>query len=450
MADANPRPTNIRWAVFGLACGTSWLLYLHRYTFALLKPELAREWGLDKVQLGLLDSAFSLPATLFQFPLGIVADVLGVHLVLTALIVVWCLGLGWHAWAATPHQLWYARAAFGIGQSAVFSTLSRTARTWFPPAIRTTLQGIAAITFGRLGGMSAYLLFGTLLLGQLNLDWRTAIYVLVAGGLAFAALFAAVFRNLPRAHPLVNAAEADLIEGRVASAHQALEQANPAAPPKKITPWQLLRRIRPRALFNLFALNIQTILSTLADNIYSNWIPLFLYEVHALKFEEMGLYSSLPLLGGAVAGTLGGALNDACIAWTGNRRWSRRGIAMLGKGLAGVLLLAALLWYESPYVFCLLLFAVKFFGDWSLATSWGVVTDIGGRATASVFAFNNAVAGLGMIAAPPLFGYLARDFGWPSVFITVAATYGLCALSWLAIDCTLPVIDESEAESSAP
>ena len=51
---------------------------------------------------------------------------------------------------------------------------------------------------------------------------------------------------------------------------------------------------------------------------------------------------------------------------------------------------------------------VKFFGDWSLATSWGVVTDIGGRATASVFAFNNAVAGIGFTACRHCLAF------WPS------------------------------------
>ena len=73
------------------------------------------------------------------------------------------------------------------------------------------------------------------------------------------------------------------------------------------------------------------------------------------------------------------------------------------------------------------LFFVKFFGDWSLATSLGVVTDIGGRATASVFGFNNSVAGIGSIAAPLAFGYIADHYGWPAVFVTVAVTYVLCA-----------------------
>jgi MFS family permease len=206
----------------------------------------------------------------------------------------------------------------------------------------------------------------------------------------------------------------------------------------------MLRSIRPRALTNLIALNIQTILSTFADNIYSNWIPLFLWEVHALKFEAMGIYSALPLLGGAIAGAVGGILNDWAISLTKNRRWSRRAVAGIGKGLAAAILFVALAWYDNPYVFCLFLFAVKFVGDWSLATSWGVVTDIGGPATASVFAFNNAIAGIGLIAAPPIFGLLAQHYGWPSVFLTVALTYALCALSWLWIDCTIPVIESTD------
>jgi MFS family permease len=427
MSSIDEKPTNVRWAVFGLACGASWLLYLHRYSFAIIKPELVKEWGLSKTELGALDSVLSLTYTTFQFPLGVCADLLGVRLVLTALILVWCLGLGLHAWAPSPAHLWYARATLGIGQSAVYANLSRLAQSWFPASIRTTLQGVVGITAGRLGGMSSYLLFGTILLGLLGLDWRTAVYWVAGAGAVFAVLFAVLFRNSPVEHPLVNAEEARLIAGGAASQSIA-----------RYSLWS----VRPRAMVNMAMLNVQTILSTLADNIYSNWIPLFLWEVHELKFEAMGIFSALPLLGGAIAGVAGGALNDWCIATTGNRRWSRSGIAGVGKGLAGVLLLAALLWYENPYVFCGFLFAVKFFGDWSLATSWGVVTDIGGRATASVFAFNNAVAGLGLIAAPVLFGYLADAYGWMAVFVSVAVTYVLCALSWLAIDCTIPMVEE--------
>ena len=71
------------------------------------------------------------------------------------------------------------------------------------------------------------------------------------------------------------------------------------------------------------------------------------------------------------------------------------------------------------------------------------LTLLGGRVTASVFAFNNAVAGIGFIVAPVLFGYLAQHYGWTAVFVAVAITYILCAASWLAIDCTIPMIEDA-------
>lgn len=428
-------PTGVRWLIFSLACSTSWLLYLHRYAFAPIKKELIREWHLSRTDLGLLDSAFATTSIGFQIPLGVAADLWGVRLVLTGLILVWCLGLGLHAWVPAPQFLVYARATLGLGQSAVYACLSRVAQTWFPPQVRTTLQSTAAITFGRLGGLFANVLLSTVLIGICGLHWRTATYVFAAIGVVFAVVFAATFRNAPREHPLANEAEAELIAGG-AKAEAA------AGKPPKMTVRELLRSIQPGALTNFVWLNVQTILSTFADNIYSNWIPLFLAEVYLLNDKRIGLLAALPLLGGAVAGMMGGMLNDACIRLTGNRRWSRTAIAACGKTLAAVLLVAALAVYRNPYAFCGLLFLVKFFGDWSLATSWGVITDIGGRATASVFAFNNTVAGLGLIAAPPIFGYLADHYGWSPVFIAVAVAYVLCALSWLAIDCTRPLIRE--------
>ena len=435
-APQQPVATNVRWSVFSLAFATSALLYLHRYVFAFIKPTLAKEWGLSNSELGQLDSAFSVCYTVFQFPLGILADVVGVHLVLTGLILVWCGGMGLMAWAPSMKWLWLSRATVGAGQSAVYACLNRVARLWYPPAIRTTLQGSVGVLAGRLGGLSAAVVFTTFLLDQCGLDWRTAVWILVGIGFGIGLLFAIVFRNSPREHPRVNHAEATLIEGGLAVGVSRESEA--------LDVMTMLRSMKPRAFMNLIWLSLQNVLSTFADNIYSNWIPLFLWQVHGLKFAEMGLYASLPLLGGALAGISGGMLNDHFIARTGNRRWSRAGVAMVGKGLAAAFMFAALLEYDHPLTFCMYLFFVKLFGDWSLTTSLGVVSDIGGKATASVFAFSNTVAGIAIITAPMVFGYVSEHYGWRPVFVIVGATYALCALSWLVIDCTIPVLREAE------
>lgn len=436
--DLTPEPTNVRWSVFSLAFATSAMLYLHRYVFGFIKPTLQEEWGLSNTQLGQLDSAFSTCYTLFQFPLGIAADFAGVHLVLTLLIAVWCYGLLRMAVAPSFNAMWYGQTIMGIGQSAVYACLNRVGRMWFPPAIRTTMQGSVGILAGRLGALSSGLVFASLLLGTLGLHWRMAILIFVAIGVTHLLLFGVIFRNSPREHPRVNEAEAQLIEGD-APQTDGRQGRTPG-----IT--HLFRSLTPRSFANLIWLSVQNVLSTFADNIYSHWIPLFLFQVHHLKFKEMGVYSALPLLGGAIAGVVGGMLNDWLIARTGNRRWSRAGVAFVGKGLAAALMFTALMFYDRPYVFCLFLFFIKLFGDWSLTSSWGVVSDIGGKATASVFAFSNTVAGVSLITAPMVFGYVSGNYGWKPVFVIAGVMYVLCALAWLAIDCTIPLIRESPPE----
>ena len=443
LPSANARPTNVRWTVFTLAFVTSAMLYLHRYIFGFIKPKLASEWRLSNTELGVIDSAFSLCYTGFQFPFAILADAFGVRVVMTGLMVLWMSGLALMAWAPSARWLWYAQALLGMGQSAVYACISRTARTWFPPGIRTTLQGLVAILAGRLGALSSSLVFTTLLLGVWKLDWHKALWIQVATGVALVLTFALVFRDSPRRHPYVNTAEADLIEG---GAQTVVTQ--PALNSERMTVRRMLGRVSVRSFFNLMFLSVQSILSTFADNVFSNWIPLFLYQVHHLEFKQMGIYAALPLLGGAIAGLVGGGLNDYLIAVTGNLRWSRVAVGVGGKGIAAIFLLFALSSYDNPYRFCIYLFFVKLFSDCSLATAWGVVTDIGGKATASVFALNNSIAGLGLIAAPAIFGYVSETYGWRAVFVLTAVTYVLCAISWLFINSTIPVLREEEVSNN--
>ena len=67
-------PTNIRWMVFGLASASSFLLYLHRYTWGIIRVQLATEFDWDAVDLGWLDSAFAIFYAAGQIPAGILGD----------------------------------------------------------------------------------------------------------------------------------------------------------------------------------------------------------------------------------------------------------------------------------------------------------------------------------------------------------------------------------------
>jgi sugar phosphate permease len=181
--------------------------------------------------------------------------------------------------------------------------------------------------------------------------------------------------------------------------------------------------------------------STFQDQFYVYWLPSFLKEGKGFTNETMGLLAPWPLVGGAVGGVIGGFLNDWLIQATGNRRWSRSGVAFVGKMMAALLVLVSMQ-FDDGRIVMLVLVAVRVFGDWSLPTQWAAVTDMGGRAAATVFGIVNTVGAVGGFAAGPIFGYLKQEYDWPGVFYGVAGMCILAAMTWLFIDCTKRVVSD--------
>lgn len=467
------QPTNVRWVIFGLGCGTSWFLYLHRYTFGIIKPKIADEWGLKEGELGWLDFAFSFTYSIMQVPAGLAGDIFGAHLFLSVTIIGWSLALAMHAMVPDSfYQLMYpVRVLFGVAQAGCYATLSKMSKTWFPRNVRTILQGWIASFFGRMGGAMSNVIFATILIGYLG-DWRLSIYILTVAGVAFGIAFALTYANSPREHPKVNPTEVEIIEGpdrllfeargnlpadatHCPMCGAAIEPAmlkceacgeslrEPVAIEQRLTFREMFAGMTPRSLGNFGMFLVQQFTSTFADVIYMAWIPFFLRTEHGMEFSEMGIYASLPLFGGAIGGAVGGFINDFLILKL-PRRWARTLVGFTGKLIACLLIFVALLNYDDPYAFCIVLFFVKFFSDWSQPTVWGTVTDIGGKATATVFGFMNMVGGFGGNVSPVVFGYIAQFQGWTPVFTTVGVAYLLSSISWLFVDCTIPLMREDE------
>jgi nitrate/nitrite transporter NarK len=179
------------------------------------------------------------------------------------------------------------------------------------------------------------------------------------------------------------------------------------------------------------------------------WIPEFLKTARGLDDVQAGVFASLPLWGGAVGGTLGGVLNDWLIHRTGSRRWGRATVALTGKFLAGVFMALSIGFTDGRGAMVVLLFC-KFFGDWSMSTQWGTITDISGRGAGTVFGIVNGVGAVAACVAGPMIGYLIEEFGWTGLFWTMAGMYLAASLCWLFIDCTRPVVIEDDTKEASP
>ena len=418
--------TNTRWLIFGLACFTSFLTYVHRYAWGVTRPYLMEETNLTPQQMGWLDSVFNLTYAFGQFPGGLLGDIFGPRTMIPLATLLWTVAVTAPAWTGGFWRLMVARLTFGATQAPAYPNLGKITQSWFPLSIRTTLQGFVASFSGRAGAALAPILIGTLLMGICGLSWQASLYVLAAVGVVYAVVFWWLFRNDPARHHWVNDAELRVIrEGERGSSKSGKPKLNLTA----------------ANLFNLGIFMAASFCSTFADNLFVFYMPTFLVQEKGFSSIEMGIFASLPLFGGAFGGMCGGALNDVLIRVTGNRRLARSLVASTGKTVAAVLIAASLL-VDDGRLIMLVLFCCKFFSDWSQPTWWGTVTDIGGRAAGSVFGMVNMVGSIGAFAAGPAMGAVLGDHGWTALFLFVGAVYILTALFWVCVNCTRRLVAE--------
>jgi nitrate/nitrite transporter NarK len=193
----------------------------------------------------------------------------------------------------------------------------------------------------------------------------------------------------------------------------------------------------------------QQFLDAGSDLAFVSLIGTYFLEARGFDVSKTGWLASLPLWGGALGGITGGWLNDGLIAGTGSRRWVRSGVGFVGK-LIGCAMLGLVVGQSRGEAAALVLFAAKFFSDWSQPTVWGTCTDLGGRHSATVFGLINTAGTLGGVVMPVVFGRLLDGFtsraevagrivvttDWSPLFLLLSAMYLGSGLCWLAIDCT--------------
>lgn len=414
-----------RWIILALACLTSFLTYVHRYSWGAARPYFKQEYGISNEQMGWLDAAFSLTYALGQYPGGWAGDVLGPRLVIPLAALLWTVMMVTPTLRGDFWSLLGGRLAFGAAQAPCYPNLGKITKSWFPLGIRTTVQGLVASFSGRAGGAAAPLLIGALLMGGLKLSWQQSLWALAATGFLFAALFWMLFRNSPAEHPWSNEAEAELVTREEAAEKPEIERI----------------RWTPANLLNLAFFMGASFASTFADNLFVFYMPQFLVEEKAFTPAQMGFFAGLPILGGAIGGMCGGILNDVLIRRLGNRRLARSLVAAGGKVLAAALIAASVLVADGRQVMLILL-ACKFFSDWSQPTWWGTVTDIGGPVAGRVFGMVNMIGSIGGFIAGPAMGYVLGRYGWTALFTFVGAMYVLTALFWCLVNCEKRLVDK--------
>jgi len=408
MADPAPaQPSRGRWYVLLLISVMYLITYLDRVNISTAAPEISKEFGFDKVTMGVIFSAFVWAYALFQVPGGWLSDRFGARGVLTGVVAYWSVMTAATAAAFSSTSFIAGRFLFGVGEAGAFPGATRAMQLWYPQPERGLVQGVTH-SASRLGAAIAPPLV-VLIMSQLG--WRPVFLICGVIGLMWSAWWGWSYRNLPEEHGLVNRAELERIRG--VDANGAIKP--PPVEKQTNVPWATLVRSP-----NMWAIMCAYFTYVYCLWIFLSWLPSYLIEVRHFTLIKVGLFASLPLFAGVIGDTVGGLATDWLLKKTGSAKIGRRVVAIVGLlGCAVCIVPAALTEDAYAAVYCLT--ASMFFLEFTIGPSWAVPMDTGGKYSGTVSGMMNMAGNFGGAISPIVFGFLAQGGNWQAPFIVAAA-----------------------------
>lgn len=429
------RPTTVRWRICALMTVVSFVAYLLRTNMSVAGVPLSSDLGLSHVQLGVILSGFAWGYAIFQFPGGVLGDVVGARRALTVLVVLWgALNLlvafvpGGAAGSATAVVLALVTLRFLMGatQAPLFPIIGGgTTGSWFPAsgwALPNSLQNFGA-TFGAAaaGPLIAWLM------GRFG--WRASFLLTAPAAVLCAAAWWWYVRDRPSEHPEVNAAERSLIEAGRSAGN--LARVEPGA-------WRAVIRDRQVQLLTAGYFCVNCLFY-----FFFNWLFVYLIESRGFRLLEGGWYASLPWMAGAVGAVWGGWLCDRLWKRIGARR-SCRYLGAAGALVAAVLLLAAAR-APQPLVAVVLLSLCLAAEQFTDAVYWAAAIAVAGRRASAACGLMNTGGNLAGGVVALMVPFVVDRFGWPAALATGSAFALAAAGLWLVTSADVPMEDRVEA-----
>ncbi len=448
----NPaKATRARYWVIVFAITLAFIQYVDRVCISQAAPYITEDLGLSAKQMGYVFSAFTFAYALFEIPTGWLGDKIGPRKVLMRVVLWWSFFTAATGWMWNFTSMWITRFLFGAGEAGCFPNLTKAFSTWLPTRDRTRAQSLMWMG-ARWGGASAPLLVVAVMA---FVSWRMAFLVFAMLGVLWAIVFFWWFRDNPRDHKSVNAAELELLRENEQniSGHGDV-------------PWSKLARRG-----SIWLLGAQYACLSFGWYFYVTWLPTYFKEVRGMEIKSNvvmkwladileGTFSpettlkilaaaltGLPLLFGGIGSLIAGIISSRLIASTGRVTAIRRAFGFIGLTGAATLLMVSF-YIKDPLLAMVSMGMASFFNDTTLPGSWTTCMDVGGKLAGTVSGSMNMLGNFGGMAGPVVVGYVldwtSRD--WGLAFMISAAVYFLGAICWLFIDPVTPLeADERQA-----
>jgi sugar phosphate permease len=420
------KPTHARYWVIVFAVTLAIIQYIDRVCVSQAAPAIQRDLHFDARKMGWVFSAFTLAYALFEIPAGYLGDRIGPRKVLLRIVLWWSVFTAATGWMLNWASMVVTRFLFGAGDAGAFPNLTKAFNRWLPVRERTRAQGIMWMS-ARLGGAFTPML---VFLCLQYVTWRAAFMLFGLLGAVWAAIFYWWYRDDPRAHWRVNAAEAALlpVEAKAAGRFRA--------------PWRKLFTSR-----TVWCLCGQYFACSYCFYFFITWFPTYLLEARGFDVKQSALLAGTPLFVGAFGSLVAGWISPLLARRLGDVGKARRGLGAVGAGGAACLLVIAT-WIANPYLAVAVIALVAFCNDLQLPGAWTACMDVGGKSVATLSGMMNMMGNVGGFISPIACGYIVQEtHRWDLAFYLTAAAYVLGVFFWLWMDPVTPLEEQTQTAS---
>jgi len=409
----------VRYLLIMLIFVVSAVVYIDRSNISIAGTYLATDYGISKIELGWVFSAFLLGYAAFQIPAGWVVGKLGPRRTLT-------LGLIWWsvlsvATALVPpkmeNALWVliaVRFILGLGEAVAYPSSNQFIAAWFPSQERGKANGWVFGGVGLGSGLAPPLVAAIVY----AYGWHEVFYISAVIGLIIAAIWYKVARDTPAEHPKVTAEERAHIK-----AGQPV-RVDGVMPP---VPW-----LRIFTSIDVWGVTLSYIAFGYVAFIFHTWFFIYLKDGRGLDLKSSALLGMLPFIAMTSCCLIGGVISD----WLVKKYGQYVGRSLYGAFtlfLAGVFLIIGS--HAQDTVVAVLVLAggagALYLGQ---ATYWAVAADYGGPFTGVISGLVNMGGQIAGAATASLTPYFASRYGWETAFYVAAAISFVCIFPWFFVN----------------
>jgi ACS family hexuronate transporter-like MFS transporter len=390
------------WTLFALLCVAGIFNAMDRPIIAILKPDMAGEFGWTDAEFGQLAFVTQISAAASFLFTGWLIDRLGVRRSMVGGVTAWSVAAMAHGWAVAAWHVVAARIGLGVTEAMQTPLTIKTAATLFPVEGRSTALGINTAIAS--AGTIALPFFIPVLAASIG--WRGALLLAGIGGFVALAAWLAVARRVR----FDDRAEDERLDFS--------DDGRPYGP--------VLTERRTWAIVIAKALSDSTFW------LLTFWLPDFYRRTYELTTGELAVPLALAFAGSAAGGLIAGWASTALIA----RGWSPVRVRY------AVMIASALVVLPVPFV-------LQVDSFWAVAMMMGVVLAGHQGFSLSIFALITDVVPRSRVGRVTAFGAfcgnvagglwvwlvgaaLTAGLGYTPFFVFAALSY-LLAIGWLRL-----------------